>query len=95
MSKKILQIIVIILSIFIFFAFIAVIYGLYLKISKNPKNIDLYEKKISLKLSDNQEISEIKVIDENNLLIVIKELGRTKGIIYNIDNDKVSKIIEK
>ncbi len=71
------------------------IYGLYLKISKNPKNIDLYEKKISLKLSDNQEISEIKVIDENNLLIVIKELGRTKGIIYNIDNDKVSKIIEK
>jgi len=72
-----------------------VIYGLYLKISKNPKNIDLYEKKISLKLSDNQEISEIKVIDENNLLIVIKELGRTKGIIYNIDNDKVSKIIEK
>ena len=71
------------------------IYGLYLKISKNPKNIDLYEKKISLKLSDNQEISEIKVIDENNLLIVIKELGITKGIIYNIDSDKVSKIIEK
>ena len=52
-------------------------------------------KKISLNLNEKQEIIDIKVIDENRVLITINESDNFKGVIYNIKQNKILKIIEK
>ena len=95
MSKKILQSVVILLGILIIFSFIALIYGMYSKISTNSKDITLDLKKISLNLTNKEEIIDIEVIDENRLLITINSSDNLKGVIYNIKQNKILKIIEK
>ena len=95
MSKKILQFVVILLGILIIFSFITLIYGMYSKISTNSKDITLDLKKISLNLTDKEEIIDIEVIDENRLLITINNSDNLKGVIYNIKQNKILKIIEK
>ena len=95
MSKKILQFIVIFLGILIIFALIALIYGMYLKTSTNSKDITLDLKNISLNLTNREEIVDIEVIDENRLLITINSSDNLKGVIYNIKQNKILKIIEK
>jgi len=93
MYKKIIQSIVIGLSILILFAFIALIYGLYIKISVNSLEKDLTTNIYSLNLNQNEQIEDIKVINENQLLIIIKESNNKKGVIYNIKKNEVSKYI--
>ena len=95
MSKKILQFIVILLGILIIFSFIALIYGMYSKISTNSKDITLDLKKISLNLTDKEEIIDIEVIDENRLLITINNSDNLKGVIYHIRQNKILKVIER
>tara|TARA_B100001013_G_scaffold166840_1_gene99985 strand:- start:899 stop:1186 length:288 start_codon:yes stop_codon:yes gene_type:complete len=95
MLKKNLPYIVIILGILIIFSFIALIYGIYLKTSVNSKNLNFDLKKISLNLNADEEIINIDVIDNNRLLIVIKNSSSLKGAIYNIKQNKISKFIEK
>ena len=95
MSKKILQSVVILLGILIIFSFIALIYGMYSKISTNSKDITLDLKKISLNLTNKEEIVDIEVIDENRLLITINSSDNLKGVIYSIKQNKILKIIEK
>jgi len=95
MSKKILQSVVILLGILIIFSFIALIYGVYLKISTNSKDVILNPEKITLNLKDNEEIIDIEVIDENRLLITINNSDNLKGIIYHIRQNKILKVIEK
>ena len=95
MSKKILQFVVILLGILIVFSFIALIYGMYSKISTNSKDIALDLKKISLNLTDKEEIIDIEVIDENRLLITVNSSDNLRGVIYNIKQNKLLKIIEK
>ena len=95
MSKKILQFVVILLGILIIFSFIALIYGMYSKISTNSKDITLDLKKISLNLTNKEEIVDIEVIDENRLLITINSSDNLKGVIYSIKQNKILKIIEK
>ena len=95
MSKKILQFVVILLGILIIFAFIALIYGMYLRISTNSKDITLDLKNISLNLTNEEEIINIEVIDKNSLLITINSSDNLKGVIYNIKQNKILKIIEK
>ena len=68
---------------------------MYSKISTNSKDVFLDDKKISINLLDNEQIMDIKVIDENRLLIIIQSSNNIKGAIFNIDKDKISKFIEK
>ena len=95
MSKKILQSVVILLGILIIFSFIALIYGMYSKILTDSKDITLDPKKITLNLNDKEEITDIEIIDENRLLITINNSDSLKGVIYNIKQNKILKIIEK
>ena len=95
MSKKILQFVVVLLGILIIFSFIALIYGMYSKILTDSKDITLDPKKITLNLNDKEEIIDIEIIDENRLLITINNSDSLKGVIYNIKQNKILKIIEK
>ena len=95
MFKKTVQYIVVFLGILIIFAFFALIYGMYLKISTNSKNMILDPKNISLNLKNEEEIIDIKVIDDNKLLIIIKNSSTLKGAVYNIKQKKISEYINK
>ena len=95
MSKKILQSVVILLGILIIFSFIALIYGMFSKNLTDSKDITLDPKKITLNLNDKEEIIDIEIIDENRLLITINSSDNLKGVIYNIKQNKILKIIDK
>ena len=68
---------------------------MYSKILTDSKDITLDPKKITLNLNDKEEIIDIEIIDENRLLITINSSDNLKGIIYNIKQNKILKIIEK
>ena len=68
---------------------------MYSKISTNSKDVTLDPEKITLNLNDKEEIIDIEVIDENRLLITINNSDNLKGVIYNIKQNKILKIIEK
>ena len=68
---------------------------MYSKISTNSKDVTLDPEKITLNLNDKEEIIDIEVIDENRLLITINNSDSLKGVIYNIKQNKILKIIEK
>ena len=68
---------------------------MYSKILTDSKDITLDPKKITLNLNDKEEITDIEIIDENRLLILINSPDSLKGIIYNIKQNKILKIIEK
>ena len=87
--------IVIVLGILIIFSFIALIYGMYLKISNNSYNNSYSSEFISLNLKEDEEIANIQVIDENRLLITIKNTSFLTGAIYNIKEKKIQEYIDK
>ena len=95
MLKKTLQYIVVFLGILIIFAFFALIYGMYLKISTNSENMILNPENISLNLKKEEKIVDIRIIDENRLLIIIKNSSTLKGAVYNIKQKKISEFINK
>ena len=95
MLKKTLQYIVVFLGILIIFAFFALIYGMYLKISTNSENMILNPENISLNLKKEEEIVDIRIIDENRLLIIIKNSSSLKGAVYNIKQKKILEFINK
>ena len=69
------------------------LYGFYSKISNNQKisNNDVLNYSLNLKNSEN--IKDIKIIDQNNVLIVISDNDQLYLIMYNLKNNKiVSKI---
>ena len=68
---------------------------MYSKIFTDSKDITLDPKKITLNLNDKEEIIDIEIIDENRLLITINNSDSLKGVIYNIKQNKILKIIEK
>ena len=68
---------------------------MYSKILTDSKDITLDPKKITLNLSDKEEIIDIEIIDENRLLIIINSSDSLKGVIYNIKQNKILKIVEK
>ena len=68
---------------------------MYSKILTDSKDITLDPKKITLNLNDKEEIIDIEIIDENRLLIIINKSDNIKGVIYNIKQNKILKIIEK
>ena len=68
---------------------------MYSKISTNSKDVTSDPEKITLNLNDKEEIIDIEIIDENRLLITINNSDSLKGVIYNIKQNKILKIIEK
>ena len=46
-------------------------------------------------MNDKEEIIDIEIIDENRLLITINDSDNLKGVIYNIKQNEILKIIEK
>ena len=68
---------------------------MYSKISTDSKDVTLDPEKITLNLNDKEEIIDIEIIDENRLLIIINSSNNIKGVIYNIKQNKILKIIEK
>jgi len=95
MSNNFLKFIVIFLAILIILCFIFLIYGLYSKISNTEILSNNEINRYSLNLEKSEKIEEIKVIDENNLLVVISDDDQTILIIYNLNKNKVVSRIGK
>ena len=68
---------------------------MYSKFSANTNDMTTDPKKISLNLVDGEEIIDIEVIDENRVLIIIESSGNFKGVVYNINQNRILNIIEK
>ena len=68
---------------------------MYSKISTDSKDVTLDPEKITLNLNDKEAIVDIEIIDKNRLLITINSSDNLKGVIYNIKQNKILKIIEK
>ena len=84
---------VIFLAVLIVICFALLLYGFYSKITNNQKisNNDVLNFSLNLKSSEN--IKDIKIIDQNNVLIVISDNDQLYLIMYNLKNNKiVSKI---
>ena len=90
-----MQFVVIILGVLIILAFLAIIYGMYLKISKSSNNLINTPYIFSTKLNNNEKILNIEVIDKNKLLILIESADNIKGAIYDIENNKIIRFIER
>ncbi len=88
-----MKFLVIFLAVLIVICFALLLYGFYSKISNNQKisNNDVLNFSLNLKSSEN--IKDIKIIDQNNVLIVISDNDQLYLIMYNLKNNKiVSKI---
>ena len=88
-----MKFVVIFLAVLIVICFALLLYGFYSKISNNQKisNNDVLNFSLNLKSSEN--IKDIKIIDQNNVLIVISDNDQLYLIIYNLKTNKiVSKI---
>jgi len=69
------------------------LYGFYSKISNNQKISNNDVLNFSLNLKSYENIKDIKIIDQNNVLIVISDNDQLSLIMYNLKNNKiVSKI---
>ena len=89
MSNSFLKFIVIFLAVLIIICFAFLLYGLYSKIS-NTKDLSNNEiTNYSLNLKNSENISDIKVIDENNVLLVISDGDQSYLIMYNLKENKI------
>ena len=68
---------------------------MYLKISKSSNNLINTPYIFSTKLNNNEKILNIEVIDKNILLILIESTDNIKGAIYDIENNKIIRFIER
>ena len=93
MSNKFLKFVVIFLAVLIVICFALLLYGFYSKISNNQKISNNNVLNFSLNLKSSENIKDIKIIDQNNVLIVISDNDQLYLIMYNLKNNKiVSKI---
>ena len=68
---------------------------MYLKISKSSNSLNNTPYIFSTKLNNNEKILNIEVIDKNKLLILIESADNIKGAIYDIENNKIIRFIER
>ena len=69
--------------------FALLLYGFYSKISNNQKLSDNDVLNFSLNLKSSENIKDIKIIDQNNVLIVISDNDQSYFIMYNLKNNKI------
>ena len=93
MANNFLKYTVIFLAVLIFLCFAFLLYGLYSKIS-NTQVLSINDTtSYSLDLNIFEKIIDVKIIDENSLLIVTSEDGHKQLIVYSIKkNNIISKI---
>tara|TARA_Y100000996_G_C22333135_1_gene565319 strand:+ start:296 stop:583 length:288 start_codon:yes stop_codon:yes gene_type:complete len=89
MTNNFLKFTVIFLAILIFICFAFLLYGLYSKISNTEGSLNEEITNYSLNLSKSESIQEVKIINENNLLIVVSNNKQIYLIIYNLDKKKI------
>jgi len=89
MSNSFLKFIVILLAILIFICFTFLLYGLYSKISNTQDLSNNEIKNYSLNLKNSENIKDLKIIDENNVLIVISDNDQSYLIMYNLKENKI------
>ena len=68
---------------------------MYLKISTSSNNLIITPYIFSTKLNNNEKILNIEVIDKNKLLVLIESADNIKGAIYDIENNKIIRFIER
>ena len=69
--------------------------GMYLKIAGNQNNSQHNIKDFSLGLANNEKIIDIKVLNKNELLIVISNSINTSGIVYDTKENNIISIIKR
>ena len=68
---------------------------MYLKISTSTQNIENSAVYYSLELKEDEKIKNIEVLDKNRILVVVENSDNIKGVLYNINTNKVISFIEK
>ena len=89
MRNNFLKFLVIFLAVLIVICFALLLYGFYSKISINQKLYDNDVLNFSLNLKNSENIKDIKIIDQNNVLIVISDNDQSYFIMYNLKNNKI------
>tara|TARA_B100001964_G_C13729427_1_gene378154 strand:+ start:254 stop:541 length:288 start_codon:yes stop_codon:yes gene_type:complete len=89
MSNSFLKFIVIFLAVLIFICFAFLLYGLYSNISNTQDLSNSEITNYSLNLKNSENIKDIKVIDENNVLVVISDDDQSYLIMYNLKENKI------
>ncbi len=90
-----LQFIVIFLAILIIICFLTLIYGMYLKISKNQSKQEDFNNLYSLNLNQNEKIIGIETLNESNILFKITDSKNSYAIIFDIKNNTVKSKIKR
>ena len=90
-----LQFIVIFLAILIIICFLTLIYGMYLKISKNQSKQEDFNNLYSLNLKQNEKIIGIETLNESNILFKITDSKNSYAIIFDIKNNTVKSKIKR
>ena len=68
---------------------------MYLKISIPSKNLVNSTIIFSSKLTDGEKIKNIEVLDKDKLLILIETNDKIKSAIYDVNKNKIIRIIER
>ncbi len=89
MSNSFIKFIVIFLAVLIFICFAFLLYGLYSNISNTQDLSNSEITNYSLNLKNSENIKDIKVIDENNVLVVISDDDQSYLIMYNLKENKI------
>ena len=92
MSQKILKFIVIFLGILIVICFLALVYGLYIKTTKKQSNLETNLIEYNLNLEKGHKITDIDMIDNNQILFTIKSNDKVYALIYDIETSNITKI---
>ena len=92
MSQKILKFIVIFLGILIVICFLALVYGLYIKTTKKQSNLETNLIDYNLNLEKGHKITDIDMIDNNQILFTIKSNDKVYALIYDIETSNITKI---
>ena len=89
MTNNFLKFTVLFLAVLILICFAFLLYGLYYKISNTKELSNSEISNYSLNLKNTENIKDIKVIDENYVLIVISDDDHSYLIMYNLKENKI------
>ena len=89
MSNFFLKFLVTFLAVLILICFVFLLYGLYSKITNTQVLSSDEITNFSLNLKNSESIKDIKIIDENNILVVISDDDHSYLIMYNMKEKKI------
>ena len=67
---------------------------MYSKISISQKSISNLSINLSEYMTDNEKVKNIKVINDEKLLILIENKGELKGLVYDVNKNQIIRIIK-